>query len=297
MRLSDLKIANLQALVAVAETESFSRAAEVLHVTQPTVSRRVADLEAVLNTKLFDRLEKRVLLNDVGKELYQHANHILRTLKDTRNAIDNLSDEVMGQLKLGVSGYIAEVYLRPILQKFTEQYPNVELDINLFGSSANAYKRLQEGELDLVLSTLPMKSKPEYQQHIIWHDKLAFVCSKQHALAKKKMLSLSELASYPAIVPESDTMLGTIINQRFAKKHLKLRFAPQIPSPANFPMIKMLVSLGLGWSVLPEIILDNTFVTLPVKGLVRELGIIHLKKRSLSKAAREFITICLAAIV
>lgn len=293
-RILNLKIANLQAIVCVFEMGSFSLAAQKLNVTQPTISRRIADLEAILDIRLFDRIGPRVIPTDAARLLYPKAKHILLTAEDTHRLFRNLSGKVIGQLNLGMSGYIAESYLRPIMQLFTSKHPEVELNIRLFGNSADAYHLLELNELDLALATLPSTPIPNLKTSILWQDNLVFVVSKSHPLAKIKEMTFDQLVTYPAIVPESGTLTRQIIDNFFAKHQLSIFLAPQISKPTNFSVIKMMVSIGLGWSILPTFILDKTFYQLPLASdlLVRNLGISQHAKRTSSNAMLEFIRIC-----
>lgn len=292
-RILDLKIANLQAFVCVAEAGSFSTAAKQLFLTQPSISRRIAALESLLETHLFDRLGNHVLLTEAGKILLPKAKHILLATENAQKQLQNLNGHVSGDLQIGVSGYIAESYLRPILQSFTKKYPDVKLEIRLFGSSAHAYSLLETSNLDLLIATIPIQPIEHLNIIPIWEDPLLFVVSNNHPLSKQTKLQLKSLAKYPAIIPEAGTSTRQIIDDCFAGKNLKLTLASQIPKPANFQIIKMMVSLGLGWSVLPKQIIDKTFFQLDIKKakLTRYLGVIHHQSRTLSNAANALIDI------
>ena len=101
-----LDLANLSAFIAIAETGSFSGAAERLFLTQPAISKRIAGLEQQLDVRLFDRLGREVTLTEAGRALLPRAYQILNVLDDTRRALTNLSGEVSGRLTLATSHHI-----------------------------------------------------------------------------------------------------------------------------------------------------------------------------------------------
>lgn len=293
-RMLNLKLSNLLAFTTVADVGSFSQAARQLFLTQPTVSRRIADLENSLGTPLFDRIGNKVIMTEAARQLLPKARGILLEIQNTTKLIQSLSEEIKGEIRLGVSGYIAESYLRPIMQDFTANHPAVEITIELFGSSINAYHLLENGELDIVLATLPSGKENQHKIIPLWKDELSFVTSKNHPLAHQLEPSLETITQYPALLPDQGTLTREIIDNCFEQRELSFHLAPQITNPANFSVLKMLVSLGLGWSILPKIILDDTFHTLPIQieALHRHLGIIFHPKRSLSNACKKFVTVC-----
>ena len=118
----------LEAFIAVAESASFSIAAERIHVTQPAVSKRIALLEEQLNSRLFDRIARSVTLTEAGAALLPRANHILREIADTTQAINDLSGDISGRLRLAISHHIGLHRLPPMLKQFAQNYSDVTID-------------------------------------------------------------------------------------------------------------------------------------------------------------------------
>jgi len=135
-----MDLANLNAFIAVAETRSFSLAAERLHLTQPAVSKRIAALEAQLDVRLFDRLGREIGLTEAGRALLPRAYQILNVLDDTRRALTNLNGDIGGRLSLATSHHIGLHRLPPLLRAFTRAHPQVSLDIRFLDSEV-AYER------------------------------------------------------------------------------------------------------------------------------------------------------------
>ena len=166
--------ANLQAFLAVADTGSFSRAAEQLHLTQPAVSKRIAMLEQQLDARLFDRIGRHVSLTEAGLALQPRAQQVLSLMNDTRRALSNLSSEVSGRLSIATSHHIGLHRLPPVLREFTRRHPQVSFDIQFLDSEV-AYDKVLHGEIELAVITLAPEVAPPVMSELIWDDPLDFV--------------------------------------------------------------------------------------------------------------------------
>ncbi len=133
-----MDLLNIRAFLMVAETQSFSRAAEKLFITQPAISKRIATLETSLDCKLFDRLGKRVQLTQAGESLIPSYQRILAEISESERIISTLRTEISGHLKFGTSHHIGLHRLPPILREYTRQNPDVELDIQFMDSEQAA---------------------------------------------------------------------------------------------------------------------------------------------------------------
>lgn len=281
-----MDLASLSAFIAVAETGSFSLAAARLHLTQPAVSKRIAALEQQLEVRLFDRLGRETGLTEAGRALLPRAYRIINVLDDTRRALANLHGEVSGQLVLATSHHIGLHRLPPLLRRFTRQYPAVALDIRFMDSEV-AYEDVLHGRAELAVITLAPETAWPVKAERIWSDPLDFVAAPEHPLARQTSLGLADVAAYPAVFPGGNTFTHHIVSRLFEHEGL----APNIAMSTNYlETIKMLVSIGLAWSVLPRTMLDAQVVRLPLADiqLERQLGYIFHTERTLSNAARAF---------
>lgn len=282
-----MDIAALKAFVAVADSASFSLAAEHLFLTQPAVSKRIAALESELEARLFDRIGRTITLTEAGQALLPRARTILLELEDSVRALSNLSGEVHGTLRFATSHHIGLHRLPPVLKQFVRRYPQVRLDIR-FMDSEEACLAVEHGELELAVVTLPPAPAAVLQVQKVWTDPLALVVSEDHPLALIKRPTLAQLARHPAILPASNTYTRQIAERVFDALDLRLDVALSI----NFlETIKMLVSVGIGWGLLPVTMLDAQLRALSIKALrlQRELGTVYHRDRSLSNAAQELI--------
>lgn len=282
--------AELQAFITVAQTGSFSQAADRLFLTQPAVSKRISTLESQLETRLFDRIGRGVSLTEAGSALLPRAKRIMLELEDSRRIISNLSGRVAGSLSIGTSHHIGLHRLPPVLRTFMAKYTDVKLDLRFMDSEV-ACRAVLQGDLELGIVTLPLQPVAKLVMEKIWDDPLNIVMSKQHALASHKTISLKMLTQHPTILPARGTYTRELLEKTFRPLVPEL----QVSFSTNYlETIKMMVQVGLAWSVLPDSMIDsNTFRIVRVKGLKlnRSLGVIHHASRTLSNAGSAMIDV------
>lgn len=278
---------NLRAFMMVAEHASFSAAALHLHLTQPAVSKRVANLEQQLGTALFDRIGRRVSLTEAGTALLPHARIIWQDLELAQQSIIDLSGTVSGRLKLATSHHIGLHRLAPVLRRFSENYPAVKLDID-FMDSEQAYEEILRATVELAVITLAPQQDANMLAQPIWPDPLAFMADQSHPLCGRDSVSLQELSEHPVILPGLNTYTGQIAKELFDREGLQLDVAM---STNYLETIRMMASIGLGWTILPRSMLDSQLKTIhvPIETPQRVLGYIYHRGRSLSNAAQAFI--------
>ena len=277
---------NLKAFITVANSGSFSESAEQLHLTQSAISKRIAQLEHQIGKKLFDRIARQVTLTEAGTELLPRAQRILQEYENALQAINDLSGEASGTLRLAISHHLGLHRLPPVLKQFAQKYPKVTLDIE-FMDSEKAYEQVLHGQSEVAIITLALESHHNIHSQKIWNDPLRFICAQDHPLAELKQPELRDLAEYPIILPGLNTYTGRIIQNLFQQEGIPLK----APMSTNYlETISTMVEIGLGWSVLPETLVRELHV-MPFEqvSIARELGYIHHMKRSLSNAAVAFL--------
>lgn len=284
-----MDLANLNAFIAIAETGSFSGAAERLFLTQPAISKRIASIEQQLKLRLFDRLGREVSLTEAGRALLPRAYQILNVLDDTRRALNNLNGEVSGRLTLATSHHIGLHRLPPLLREFTRTHPKVALDIQFLDSEV-AYDEILHGRAELAVITLAPEPHSLIRAVPVWDDPLDFVVAPEHRLTRQKAVSMADIARHPAVFPGGNTFTHHIVHRLFEAQGL----TPNIAMSTNYlETIKMMVSIGLAWSVLPRTMLDEQVASIALPGiqLTRQLGYILHTERTLSNAAHAFMTL------
>lgn len=285
--------ATLTAFLEVARTESFSLAAENLHLTQPAISKRVSGLEDSLGVALFDRVGRRISLTEAGKALLPRARQLILDLEDMKRAVGNLSGPITGTLKIGTSHHIGLHRLPPALRAFSTRYRGVRLDLR-FIDSEEAYEAVLSGELELGIVTLPPEADDRLIAREVWDDPLAFVAGAEHPLAQQTVVELADLTAHAAILPSSSTFTRQIASRLFNERGLEL----EVSMTTNYlETIKMMASIGLGWSVLPASMADAELRILNVNGirLRRSLGVVYHPRRTLSRAASAMLDLLLPA--
>ncbi|MBT5006249.1 MAG: LysR family transcriptional regulator [Halieaceae bacterium] len=279
---------NLKAFILVAETGSFSQAAEKLHLTQPAVSKRVALLEEQLGTELFDRIGRIISLTEAGKALLPQAKSVERALDAAEQSVRDLAGDVAGQLRLATSHHIGLHRLPPVLSSFSQTFPEVHIDID-FMDSEQAYELISQDKVELAVVTLAPKEQTNVISLPVWQDPLDFMIAKDHELLRSgNTPDLQAMSRHPAILPGLNTYTGQIIKRLFDSHGLQL----EVSLATNYlETIRMMASVGLGWTILPRSMRDESLATIDVASVAieRTLGLIYHRGRSLSRAAKAFI--------
>lgn len=282
-----IDIDGIKAFVTVADAKSFSIAANRLHLTQPAVSKRIALLESQMGVRLFDRIGRTVNLTEAGRALEPRARNILLSIEDTQREISNLAGNIGGQLSLATSHHIGLWRLPQVLRKFSQRFPDVSLDLHFMDSEV-AYEQIVQGNLELGVITLAPKNHERLSAIPVWTDELVFMCAADHPLTQNNKVYIEQLPEYPAILPDMSTFTGRIVKSLFEERGLTL----DVSMSTNYlETIKMLISVGLGWSVLPRSMLDDSLKVIGVPNIriERQLGVIHHVQRTLSNAGKAFL--------
>lgn len=285
-----MDIQSIQAFLKVSELGSFSRAAEELFITQPAVSKRIQALELSLNTSLFDRIGKRVQLTEAGIALLPNYQRIVEEINESHRIISNLRETTSGTLKLATSHHIGLHRLPPVLKRYAKAFPDVVLELQ-FMDSEEATELVLQGEIELGIITLPSQPDKRLSLQKIWHDPMHCVVSHDHHLAKEKSVSRKQLQSEAAILPSSGTYTRGLINSA-----LDAIEETNILMETNYlETIKAMVKIGLGWGIVPDSMLDETLLRLPVKGIEmhRELGAVFHRARTRSSPANALLELLL----
>ncbi|MEE8388930.1 MAG: LysR family transcriptional regulator [Acidiferrobacterales bacterium] len=282
-----MDIPSIQAFLAVTETGSFSRAAEQIFITQPAVSKRISSLEATLGVALFDRIGRTVQLTDAGRALQEKAYRIISEVEDVERLIRNMSGEVGGHLRMAASHHIGLHRLPQPLQQFHNQHPTVALEMQ-FMDSEGACRAVEHGDIELAVVTLPKTAAAALDLIHVWDDPLEIIVGKNHALAQEKVTSIISLLNYPAILPGQGTYTREIILSALSA----VRDGIQVGMATNYmEVLKMLASIGFGWSALPHTLIDESLFVVHINNITisRSLGIVVHRERTLSNAAKAMI--------
>lgn len=279
---------SLKAFLTIVDQGSFSEAAETLHLTQPAVSKRLATLEHKLGTKLIDRGHREIRLTDAGARLLPHARQILDDIHNAKAALSSDDGTITGELNIIASHHIGLHHLPNWLRRFAKQYPEVSINLQFMESDV-AYSQMVKRNAELAFVTLSDSMESQFKVYQQWPDPMAFVTGPDHELAANNTTTLSDLAKYPALLPDTTTATYRAVSRLFLEANLPLK--QQIPT--NYlETIKMMTSVGLGWSVLPVSMTDQTLHQLDTGiNVSRVLGAVGLSGRHLSQAARAMLEV------
>lgn len=290
MKHVDFQISDLQTFLVVADLGNFSRAAEKLLLSQPTVTTRIARLESSLRIRLFNRTTRNVTLTAAGERLRQRAGHILANLV---NLAQDLSDEAAlkrASLRIGATPVVAACLLQGILRRLTIDYPGVAITLR-DQHSDQCLKSLAAGELDVVFAPLDT-DEPNFDFEPVYSSEFVLVVPRGHPLDRAEPASLAELASYPLLtLPSSASLIWKNVTREFERRGLAFR--PYVEAYGAFTLVG-LVEAGLGLTLVPSImvpLLEHRKVgatRLRDLSAQHHVGIIRLRGHSLSPAALAF---------
>lgn len=284
----------LHTFITVMELGNISQAAEQLYLTQPAVSKRIKNLEEEFGVTLFDAVGRSIVPTQAAQYLLVHAKRWLADYNQVKHSVSQSKDTVSGKLSIGTSHHIGLHHLSPLLKDFVQNYPDVQLDVH-FVDSETGHAAVMSGELEMAFLTLPpnfnKKTKDKrLSYHPLWHDDLVFVAANFSELATQNDITLKQLAALPALLPAAHTYTSQITLAAFAKKGLK----PQATMSTNpLESIRMMVSIGLGWSALPKTLLNDSLAELHIKNppnLARTLGMVTNSARTQSAAVKALVT-------
>lgn len=273
----------IRAFVEITRKGSFTAAAESLHLTQPAISKRIVALENQLGSQLFDRVGREAKLTETGRDLLPMAENMLLSFSNIRKMAVNMKNQVRGTLQLGTSHHVGLHRLPPVLRSFSKRYPDVELALR-FIDSEEGVKGVASGELELALITLPSAPPDNLEVYAVWDDPLAVVVSNDHPLAGRHSVSIDDLSQHEAILPGTGTYTRALFEERLLPLGLELK----VGLSTNFlETNKMMASIGLGWTVLPQTMLDDSVRPLQIRNIVlqRKLGYVTHRGMTLSNAA------------
>ncbi|MCG6896437.1 MAG: LysR family transcriptional regulator [Thiocapsa sp.] len=237
----------LQVFHAVARLLSFTKAAEVLHMTQPAVTFQVRQLEEYFNTRLFDRTHNRISLTDAGKTVFQSADRIFELYAEMENAVREITGEISGALAIGASTTIAEYMLPTLLGDFKERYPDVTVHLKV-SNSEGIVSMVENNTIDLGVVEAPVGNKNLVVEHCK-RDQLYAIVPPGHPLAGENRVTFERLLEYPFICREEGSGTREVINDYLHLQqdgHSVLKVAMELGSPEA---VKGAVEAGMGVSV------------------------------------------------
>ena len=286
-----MELDQLRYAVAIAETGNFTRAAERSHITQPSLSQQILNLEREVGHKLFHRLGRKAVLTEAGTTFLERARRILF---EVENAAKELSDHpsLDRRITVGAVPTIMPYLLAPLIAQCREQHPNLLIHAREDFRS-NLVRGVVEGELDLAVVTLPVKDHRLSIEPLLT-EQLLLVVGKKHPFASRTEINIGDLAEETFVSMGDSSTLAMQIREFFGDHN----FLPKIGYRcAQVTTLKLFVAMGLGISILPEVVRrpDDrgvlTYLRLTGTAPTRELAVIRHLQRYQSRGAEQFLTL------
>lgn len=238
----------LKVFCAVAETKSFSKASEIIHLTQPAVSLQIQALEEIYGTRLFDRSNNTIVLTHAGVLLYKYAREILTLYSSVEKEIGGITGLVKGNLSVGASSTIGNYLLPAVMVAFRKKYPKIKVNLQV-GNTKAVVDFLNSGNIDIGLV------EGEVQRHKIvveklLSDELVLIMSPAHPLAKRRDIPISELTEEPFIMREEGSGTRQMIEKNLEKQGLSLQELKISLVLGSTEAIKSAVEDGMGVSII-----------------------------------------------
>lgn len=290
----NMEINKLEAFCKVVELKSFTRAAEAVLLTQPTVSEHIRSLEQELGQKLLDRLGRVVEPTPVGSLFYGYAQKILQTRREAEQAVAQFTGSLVGRIRVGC-GTIPGTYLLPeLIGRFRARYPTIKTTLRISSSQIISEKVLK-GELDFgVVGAKWNESGLSWTQ--MFHDELTLVAHPAHPWAGGNPVSLADVMQEPFILREPESGTRKVFSRILAENGLKENDLQEVAEIGSTAAIKEAVKAGIGISILSRCALRDDIncgrlvaVTIQGQKLERSFYLVQRKNRELSPVASVFL--------
>lgn len=239
-----MTIRHFRIFLAVASTESITRASKELYLAQPTVSVAIRELEAHYGVRLFDRMNQRLKITPEGRALQTYASHLISLYDEIEASFQN--PDVRGTLRVGSSVNAGIYFIPSLVRAFQDRFPDLRLQVRVTNTEV-IEKLLLDNELDLAVVGGPLHS-PFLTERKLFDERHAAVCAPDHPLAGKTV-SLQEFAKKPLLFRERTSSAYEVL--RAAMSQAGLSAAPAWESASQEALIEA-AALGLGVAILPE---------------------------------------------
>ena len=280
-----MEVHQLRYFCAVARHGTFTRASEVEHVAQPSLSQQVLKLEAELGARLFDRLPRSAKLTVFGTAFLPKAERILRDLEEAKTELRDMSGNEKGEVVLGIIPTIAAYLLPRLLNNFSERHPQITIKI-FEDITPTLLQRMHEGTIDIAVAALPIGGN-DLACEELFEEKFYAVLPEKHRSASRTSISLTELNKEPfLLLKEGHCFRDSVI----AACHRSKMSPSVVFESGQFATILAMVSAGMGVSAVPAMAVQPQpgckFIPISGKHSTRKVGIVTSRHRYQSRAQR-----------
>ncbi|EEM02165.1 LysR family transcriptional regulator [Bacillus pseudomycoides] len=285
-----IELRQLEYFVAVSNELHFTKAAEKLNISQPSLSQQIRALEHEIGMPLFDRIGKKISLTEAGRILLSHSKKVFHEVEQAYAAIQDLNGLQQGKLTIGALLTTVNYLLPPAILNFNALYPNIELSV-LGLRTGEIREKLLQNELDIGITFLPVQDK-EIISIPLYQNELTLVVPTNHELTQHTTVTMGVLQKYPIILLPKNFFLTQLIRSHCQN----FNFTPKpILEISTMESLIHMVSKGMGITVLPKPYIDflqsNSIQAIKIKNPTAtiEIGIIYRKDKYMCAATRMFI--------
>ncbi|HTP97175.1 MAG TPA: LysR family transcriptional regulator [Burkholderiales bacterium] len=288
----------LQVFHTVAKQLSFTRAAELLCMTQPAVTFQVKQLEEHFNTRLFQRSHGRIALTPAGRVVFDYAERILNLSGELETRMAELTGEVSGELLLGASLTIAEFMLPKVLGEFSLRHPQVQARMTV-GNSEAIESKVANHLLDIGLIESPSHLS-SLETQVCCEDELVVICAPGHALAGQSTVAPRQLVAQPYISRESGSGTRQFADRYFEKQGVSPDDLNVVMELGSLEAIKGVIERGLGVSIVSRATIAKelrlgTLVAVPLRPrLIRIMSLVYPRHKFRSRLIAGFVDFAMA---
>src|ERR1700676_2720238 len=284
-----MELHQLRYFCAVADTGSFSRAAEQSHVSQPSLSQQILKLEDELGARLFDRLGRSVRVTEVGKAFLPRARAVLRELEAARGDAVERKDALGGPVVVGAIPTVAPYLLPGYLGAYARKFPQVQVTV-VEEITPVLLERLRASSIDVAILALPVRGH-EFEAAPLLTERLFAALPTKHKLAARRSLALKDLQTEPFLLLRD----GHCFRDTAVAACDRARLHPQIVfESGQFSSLLSMVGAGMGVSIVPEMAIEKQslcrFVRIADDRALRTIGVVLLRGRSLTRAHNAFLS-------
>lgn len=283
-----MELRQLRYFIKVAETLNFSVASRELSITQSTLSQQIGQLEKELSQQLFQRNSHEVLLTEAGETLLPYARETVNNADLCFQRLKDLENLDTGELNIGVTFSFSYIMAETLII-FLKKYPRVKLNV-VYLPMTDLMERLLRHELDLVLAFRPTEKNDKIESHVLFNNRLAAIVNKNHPLALKKTVTLTDLQPYDLALPTRGLQARNAFNRLIEGKGLHYQIKVEMN---NVDMLFKVIREGNYVTVLSEstVIEEQGLRAVPLDVQDNDMeGCVHLLKNAyIKKSAQEFI--------
>lgn len=288
-----MQVESLKVFCDLADTESFTRAAQINNITQSAVSQQISSLERQFNSPLIERSKKKFRLTREGQVLYDYSKVIIQTYDSMQSKMQEIKDIISGTIRVATIYSIGLHDLPPYLKKFLKAYPTVHVHVE-YRRSNQVYDDVLGNVVDLGLVAYPTKDA-RLEIVPLRQDLLVMICHPSHPLAKHKSIKLSQLNRQKFIGFEPDIPTRKAIDKIMKDEEVQVDHVMEFD---NIETVKRAVEIDAGISIVPhgtitQEVTKQTLAEVKLEGhdLYRPLAAIYKKSKVLSPAMKQFLSI------